>query len=258
MDTTICLDISELTTEINSIDSYCEDISTDVVSYEITDDCVTITGEVLGDDVGCFVYCDNNEVCDTLVIFSFIVTEGSLIPPVAVNDDTITIINWQVFDFDITVNDTFDIATDSIVIVQDPQNGDVTVNDDFTIDYIPNPNFCGEIDSFTYMIVGQFGTDTATVYIDVLCQDLTIFNGFSPNGDGVNDFFIITGIESYPNNTLIIFNRWGNQVFLEQGYSNDAPWDGSWEDKPLPDGTYFYVLDDGQGGDYSGYIQIHR
>ena len=162
------------------------------------------------------------------------------------------------FNFDIHANDTFNIETDSIIIVSSPENGTVNLNDDLTIDYIPNKDFCGEIDSFMYVIHGPFGSDMATVYIDVLCEDLTIFNGISPNGDGINDSFTITGIESLPNNTMTIFNRWGNQVYFTHGYTNDNGWRGTWNGKNLPDGTYFYLLDTGDGRKLTGYIQIHR
>ncbi len=76
-------------------------------------------------------------------------------------------------------------------------------------------------------------------------------NGFSPDGDGVNDAFVIPGIEKYPNNRIEIFNRWGNKVY------EAAPYDNSWTgtslksgtiivgDGLLPNGTYFYVLDFG-------------
>jgi gliding motility-associated-like protein len=97
------------------------------------------------------------------------------------------------------------------------------------------------------------------VFLDVICNDIIIYTGFSPNGDGVNDNFTIEGIEEYPNNNLLIFNRWGNRVLLKSGYLND--WSGTWDgDKMLPDGTYFYILElnDDKGRKFSGYIQIHR
>ena len=167
-------------------------------------------------------------------------------------------INWHILNFDITINDTLDIDVDSIVIISNPLNGTVQLNNDFTIDYIPDLDYCGELDSFMYMIVGPSGTDLATVYVDVLCDELTVFNGISPNGDHINDTFVISGIEGYRDNVLTIFNRWGNQVYFKQGYTNDNGWDGTWEGKLLPDGTYFYVLDTGRGTTLSGYVQIHR
>ena len=85
---------------------------------------------------------------------------------------------------------------------------------------------------------------------------MQVYTGFSPNGDGVNDVFYIEGLEAYPNAQLTVFNRWGNQVYRSDSYKND--WTGLWEGKLLPDGTYFYVLDDGEGNLLSGYVQIHR
>ena len=202
------------------------------------------------------MYCDENQVCDTLVIFSVIVVEGATAGPIATDDDTLTLVDWQVLNFDISINDTLNILTDSVIIISSPENGSVHLNDDLSINYTPDPGFCGEVDVFEYMITGPFGTDVATVYIDVLCEDLTIFNGFSPNGDGINDTFTISGIEAFANNTVLIFNRWGNQVFYKEGYQND--WNGTWLNRPLPDGTYFYLLYDGLGNHYTGYVQLNR
>jgi gliding motility-associated-like protein len=70
--------------------------------------------------------------------------------------------------------------------------------------------------------------------------------GFSPDGDNMNDAFVIKGLENYPNNTIEIFNRWGAKVFDAAPYKND--WGGhakngvSFGEKPLPEGTYYYVL----------------
>jgi len=68
----------------------------------------------------------------------------------------------------------------------------------------------------------------------------------SPNGDGLNDVFVIGGLEDHPENELIIFNRWGDIVYKKENYLND--WDGSANaelqlgKKELPDGAYFYHL----------------
>ena len=83
---------------------------------------------------------------------------------------------------------------------------------------------------------------------------LTVFNEFSPNGDGVNDTFVINCIENYPNNTLEIYNRWGNIVYSKKGYNND--FDGTSngravlrQSEKLPVGTYYYVLNLGDGSE---------
>lgn len=105
--------------------------------------------------------------------------------------------------------------------------------------------------------------DTTLVLIEALetSRDLVIFNGFSPNEDGYNDFFKIKNIEFYPENELAIFNRWGNQVYHANSYSNTAPWRGQHGNSILPDGTYFYILEvkiDGQKKKLSGYVELRR
>ncbi|HRP80296.1 MAG TPA: choice-of-anchor L domain-containing protein [Flavobacteriales bacterium] len=65
--------------------------------------------------------------------------------------------------------------------------------------------------------------------------------GFTPNGDGHNDTFIVRGIDGFPNNQLTVFNRWGNVVFDQLRYNND--WRGeNQQGQALPNGTYFVVL----------------
>ena len=107
------------------------------------------------------------------------------------------------------------------------------------------------------MICNTNGCDTATVSIWVFCVgDFAIYNGFSPNGDGVNDYFHIEGVEAFPGNILCVFNRWGNRVYYKEEYDNT--FGGEWENVKLPDGTYFYVWHDGLGNLISGWVQIAR
>jgi len=89
---------------------------------------------------------------------------------------------------------------------------------------------------------------------------IMVRNGFSPNEDGVNDTFVIENLSEFPNNTLCIFNRWGNQVYQVNNYQND--WNGNWDGNMiLPDGTYFYVLDvevDTQMEKFTGFVELKR
>ncbi|MCV9929477.1 gliding motility-associated C-terminal domain-containing protein [Flavobacterium sp. LS1R49] len=85
--------------------------------------------------------------------------------------------------------------------------------------------------------------DTATIAPNCL----KVYNEFSPNDDGQNDTFYIDCITQYPDNRLQIFNRWGNLIYNKKGYNNT--WDGKADGsaKVLPEGTYFYILDLGDG-----------
>lgn len=67
-----------------------------------------------------------------------------------------------------------------------------------------------------------------------------VSNLFTPNGDGINDYWYIQDIQNFPDNEVIIYNIYGNQVYSGKGYKND--WQGTYNGAPLPDGTYFYVL----------------
>ena len=110
---------------------------------------------------------------------------------------------------------------------------------------------------------GTCGTTTDTMLVFLKdCLTITIPNAYSPNGDGVNDFFVVVNIESYPRNRMQIFNRWGNKVVDRSPYVND--WDGTSQfgavfGEKLPESTYYYVLDLGDGSDaFTGYIYLRR
>ncbi|MGN7515356.1 MAG: gliding motility-associated C-terminal domain-containing protein, partial [Allomuricauda sp.] len=104
--------------------------------------------------------------------------------------------------------------------------------------------------------------NASTVQVQVnrsQCEDPgTICNIFSPNGDGKNDRLILVDHEDFENNSLEVFDRYGNSVFQMNGY--DSSWDGTGKNGQLPKGTYFYILDlNGDGTNVvKGWIQIVR
>ncbi|WP_188476220.1 gliding motility-associated C-terminal domain-containing protein [Dokdonia pacifica] len=99
---------------------------------------------------------------------------------------------------------------------------------------------------------------------------LEVFDIMSPNGDGLNDVFVIRGIEQFPNNTVRIYNRWGVLVFDTRGYGqNDNFFRGEStgratidQDRLLPVGTYYYVLEytnnEGRLQQLAGPLYINR
>jgi gliding motility-associated-like protein len=94
-----------------------------------------------------------------------------------------------------------------------------------------------------------------TLQITVL--DLFIPEGFSPNDDGVNDTFRITGLAAYPGANLQIYDRWGLMVHENTDYANE--WKGTGRNgHDLPDDTYFYVLNLPERGTYKGHLIIKR
>ncbi|NDV17226.1 DUF11 domain-containing protein [Muricauda sp. TY007] len=114
--------------------------------------------------------------------------------------------------------------------------------------------------------VNQWDTDEANNFAEAFVEPscLVVYNEFSPNGDGVNDYFKIDCISRYPDNTLQVYNRWGNIVFEKRSYNND--WDGTpngravvQKEDQLPVGTYYYVLDLGDGSEpRTDWLYINR
>ena len=182
-----------------------------------------------------------------------------LLPPVVIDDDTMTVVNRPVT-IPVLSNDTLNGTLINIDVITVPVNGTTAISNG-QITYLPRTDFCGEVDSFQYVIENEVGIDTGWVRVNVICESLMIFNGFSPNGDGTNDTWMIQGIDGLRNHVRV-YNRWGNLVFDREEYSNTDGWDGTWDSSDLPDGTYFYVIEftdeDGNDQKASGYVQINR
>ena len=102
--------------------------------------------------------------------------------------------------------------------------------------------------SYTFTAVdnnGCVGDIVFIISIDEACA-INVYNGFTPNGDGVNDFWIIDNIDLYPSNKVYIFNRWGNTIFTISNYNNTSNvWDGKMNGQPVTSGTYFFLIVDG-------------
>ena len=85
--------------------------------------------------------------------------------------------------------------------------------------------------------------------------ELSATNLISPNGDGMNDTWVIRNIDKYPNNIVRIFDRMGRLVYSAANYNN--AWDGIYQGAPLPEDTYYYIIElPNGGGRKRGYISI--
>lgn len=97
---------------------------------------------------------------------------------------------------------------------------------------VTSANGCEDIVSIEYLVL----------------SDIIIPNVFTPNGDGMNDMFVVKNLEFF-NNNLTIFNRWGNKVFEKENYKND--WDGD----GVSDGTYYFILEIQK---YDDTVELHK
>jgi gliding motility-associated-like protein len=105
-------------------------------------------------------------------------------------------------------------------------------------------------------ITDQNGCEvTRNITITDECPDASIPNAFSPNGDGVNDTWGIRGFENNSAEVVSVFNRYGTKLFESKGYRN--PWNGKFNGKILPPGTYYFMISpNNKGATLSGYITI--
>jgi gliding motility-associated-like protein len=113
------------------------------------------------------------------------------------------------------------------------------LNDPTLLDPVASPT-----DDITYTLhvtsTNNCGIDSSSVYVKVY-KKITIPNTFSPNNDGINDYWDIDALITYPDCLLMVFDRYGQQVYRSIGYNK--PWDGKYNGQFLPVGTYYYVLD---------------
>jgi gliding motility-associated-like protein len=109
-------------------------------------------------------------------------------------------------------------------------------------------------------------TDSGCVVTDslhvVLARPISkLYSGFTPNGDGINDRWVIPHAVEYGDKIEVqVFNRWGERIFYSKGYGGSNEWDGTFKGKPLPIGTYYYIitLNDGKTEPFTGTVTIIR
>ena len=191
--------------------------------------------------------------------------------PVAVDDYDTTSFQRELI-IDVLANDTDagnSINPSSLIISNPPHNGTAYVDfDKYVVHYRPDNGFKGT-DVFEYRICNMNNQcNEARVFVLVTDFNFMIPNAFSPNNDGINDYFEILGIEFYENNSISVINRWGNKVYEAKGYgisSTPVFWDGKSNtgfrigNEELPTGTYYYILDLGDGQKpISGSIYLDR
>jgi len=251
----------------------CIEDSATVVEYdlpEVSDNCSfdllqiegLASGEVFehGETLNTFIVTDEGGLTAEC---SFTILVDN--PPVAVDDVVTVTATGSEIEIDPLIND-FDLDDhDSILVVLDDYEvsiGEVLLIDESYFIYNAPEDWCG-LATISYIISDEHGKkDSALINIYVNCpEDLFIPEGISPDGDGSNDTFEIIGLWQYPDNKLTVFNRWGHEVFDMEGYDNS--WDGTSTDKltlgssPLPRGTYFYLLDLGNGEEpIKGFVYV--
>ncbi|MBL0743119.1 tandem-95 repeat protein [Chryseolinea lacunae] len=238
-------------------------VSIDNVSGKIT---YTPSNAYLGGDAFSYTISDASGAASNVAAVNVLVTPPNR-KPNAVDDGPIVHKFLIPLAIDVLANDSDVDNTQSeltLVSVTQPQVGSVSIVDGKVV-YQPSGTESGVV-TFTYTISDPAGlTDEATVTIEYVYQPLTVSEGFSPNNDGNNDAWYIRSIESFPNNSIKVFDRWGLLVYQASHYNNTSViWDGrsnagQESGKLLDQGTYFYALSLGEETkSISGYVMIVR
>ena len=178
-----------------------------------------------------------------------------------VTDDTTFTATYAINDADIEAGE---VINQAIVTGEDDEGAIVTDESD-------DPNNDDDVDNNGD---GEPDDPTVTILPNVDPEgDFEIFNGITPNGDNLNDYFVIAGIQDYSQNNVKIYNRWGVLVWETDGYGGSNGMENVFEgesnaratiraNEELPTGTYFYILsfpsDNPGKASYSGYLYINR
>lgn len=94
--------------------------------------------------------------------------------------------------------------------------------------------------TYTLHVTSGCGTVTDDVIVKVF-REIVVPNAFSPNGDGIHDTWVIPFIEKFPNAEVSVFSRYGMRIFYSKGYPQ--AWNGTYNNKKVPAGTYYYLID---------------
>jgi gliding motility-associated-like protein/uncharacterized repeat protein (TIGR01451 family) len=229
------------------------------LSSSATENCLVILGQNPGNTSFEMIICDEFGICDTTLVVLTVISSGE--PWVyAVNDTARTLVNTPVL-IDVGLNDVGFTGSPELNIISVPRFGTVEIIQGTKLEYTPMNGYCNSRteaspDWFDYEICSNGICDDARVFIGVNCNSIIVYNGISPNYDGHNDELIIEGLDSFEKHQIHIYNRWGNEVFSSSNYQNN--WDGTFEGKALPDGTYFYLVKLNDEITITGYIQIQK
>jgi len=138
-----------------------------------------------------------------------------------------------------------DLDTASFKVLSKPEFGEIIQGKEGSLHYHPMRSRAGS-ERILYRICDSCQQcDSAMVTITITDPPLFLPQGISPNGDGLNDLFVIRGLSAYPKSSLTIFSRDGLIHFFSEDYQND--WDGSGTiqnqyHQVLPSGTYYYLF----------------
>jgi gliding motility-associated-like protein len=123
---------------------------------------------------------------------------------------------------------------------------------------IRNPKITAVADTrYVLAVTSADGCVAVDSILVKILKSLVVPNAFTPNGDGINDTWVIEYLESYPGATVQVYNRYGQLVFNSSGYPK--PWNGTVNGNALPVGTYYWIINPKNGrAQINGSVTIIR
>ncbi|GAA4237345.1 hypothetical protein GCM10022291_23930 [Postechiella marina] len=248
-------------------------IATDATGYKLSVGTNTGANNILNnEDIGNITsYNFSNNLPETTTIFVTIIPYNNIgdaigcyeesftteTLPTAPNCTTLIYPNHNAIDIDASTDITWETVLNAdgykISLGTTPKGTDVLNNIDvgFTTSYSLNEALelgtTYYINITPYNSVGDANSCSEKIFTTLSPPKNDVKYGFSPDGDGINDFWTIDGMENHPDNMVTIYNRWGDMVFQTQGYNNTTNvFKGIANKKTkmgagvLPEGTYFF------------------
>lgn len=253
-------DCGDGSTELNAIDALSEigmwsSPDPNIQFATPTDPTTVATNLQAGENI--LVWTINNGQCGHFSTDSVVVDYR--FAPIGI-DDAAAVPFAGTTSLNVTLNDDIP-GLFTLNIVQEPLHGEVDLDVDGRMTYRADVNFIGE-DVVIYEVCSE-GCECSSAIVtfsvgnNAECVAPSII---TPNDDGMNDAFVVPCLgkeDSYPSNIVSIFNQWGDEVFHAEPYQNN--WRGTFDGEDLPAGTYFYIIDLGNGEKpMSGYLILQR
>lgn len=185
------------------------------------------TNQVIISNLGIYelIVLDENG-CEFRIPFEAVQGSGPVISEIKNNGDSITV--------NVSPSGIYEYSLDGVFWQSSPTFYNIEVND-YDI-HVRDLNGCyADVYKFTYFFVPNF---------------------ISPNGDGMNDEWVIRGIQQYPKAKIQIFDRYGKLFADRKPSSNGLIWDGKYLGNPVPSGTYWYVISLNEEQRLTGYITV--
>jgi gliding motility-associated-like protein len=215
-----------------------------------------------GADTLTYRICNTSGYCGSAKVF--IIVDDYDFAPVAQNDTTLS---FQIKDLtiDVLANDQYlyDLPA-TVNIITNFRNSTATINNNLRI--VPNiSRYYAETDSLLYEVCDKDGDcDQAWLFLTLnenIEQEFFIPQGFSPNGDGINDTFTVPDFNNIPDISIYIYDRAGVLLYEDHQFNNS--WDGyantgNYAGRLLETGTYYYLMQVSGVDDFKGFIYLSR